>query len=433
MKPTEPLSADAAAALRAEVGERVDECVHCGFCLPDCPTYVQLGSEMDSPRGRIYLVKALTDRRIAPDETVLRHLDRCLDCRACETACPSGVRYGEIIEGARAHLEPLRERGWFARRLRSFALNTLLPNHRLLKLATLPLRIAELTGTRPLLERLPGAPGRLLRMAPRPKQGPFLESAERHEAQGERRGTVALFAGCVMNQTMGEVHQATARVLARHGFDVVTPRAQTCCGALHVHNGERDTARELARRNLDALLDPGIDHVVVNSAGCGAQLREYGHLLAGDPRAEALASRTLDAAELLGSLDEAEWPTARAEAEEAGSLKVAYDEPCHLLHAQGVSSAPRRLLASIPGVELVPLEEAEMCCGSAGVYNLVQPELSHKILERKLEHVAESGAEVIVTANPGCHLQLTAGLRRSGSSVRVMHLMELLDETAGHS
>jgi glycolate oxidase iron-sulfur subunit len=426
---------EVAERLRRELATALSECVHCGFCLPACPTYVETGKEMDSPRGRIGLAAALARGRIGVSEPVQRHLDLCLDCRACETACPSGVPYGEIIERTRAVIEPHRGRPLGRRLLRWLALRQLLPHRRRLALAMLPLRVHRASGLRRLLRRsrlgrlLPHGLRRLERLAPEVRGRSFLARApETYPARGERRARVALFTGCVMDHTSAEVHRATARVLAHHGCEVVVPREQTCCGALHVHNGDREFARGLARRNIEAFARAGVDAVVVDAAGCGAQLREYGGLLAGEDgwadRAAELVRSAVDATRFLvrlGPLEPRQPVAARA----------VWDAPCHLLHAQGIDDEPRALLARIPGLELLPLAEAEMCCGSAGVYNLTQPEMSRRLLERKLRHIERSGADLVVTANPGCQFQLEAGVDESGLDARVVHLMELLEQAYG--
>ncbi len=434
MAPPEPLR-ETAGRLEAELGDGIAQCVHCGLCLSACPTYVELGREMDSPRGRLYLLRALGEGRIEPTATVLEHLDLCLDCCGCETACPSGVEYGRIIEGARAILEPGRRRSWSGRAVRHLALRVLLPRRRLLAAAGWPLRLYRASGLRALARRsgalrlLPQRLRELEALAPEVRGPAFLADARvNRPARGPRRGRVALFAGCIMDHAMPEVHRATVRVLARNGYEVVVPRAQTCCGALHVHAGDRDTAQRLARRNVAAFAEAGVERVVVNSAGCGAQLREYAELLAGDPAladaARSLARATVDPSVLLAE-QELERPTRRV------PRRAVYDEPCHLLHAQGVSEQPRALLRAIPGLELVPLAESELCCGSAGVYNLTQPELARRLRRRKIEHIAAARADLVVTANPGCLLQLRAGVRERGLAVEVVHLVELLDRAYG--
>lgn len=404
--------------------DRMDECVHCGMCLPTCPTYAELGTETDSPRGRIWLVRAVAEGRAEPTPALLAHLDGCLDCRACETACPSGVRYGEILEGARAELEPARRRPARARLLRRFALRSLLTNGSRLTGAARLLRALDRTGLRGLAAALPTRLGELARLAPRPDGPPFSTSVpSRIEAVPPVRGTVALFTGCVMDRAMAGLHHATARLLARNGFAVLVPKDQGCCGALHVHHGDPETARELTRRNVRAFAAAGADRVLVNSAGCGAQIAEAERLFPDDAaaarRAGELAARTEDVLVFLAREGLREPPPALR-------ARAVYDEPCHLLHAQGISAAPKALLAKIPGLTLLPLPEADFCCGSAGVYNLTQGEMSRRLLDRKMERVVATGAELLITANPGCLLQLRAGAEARGLPLRVAHVVSLL-------
>jgi len=409
--------------------ELISRCVHCGLCLPSCPTFAVLGVETDSPRGRIRLMKTVWEGRVSADAPSFeKHIGQCLDCRACETACPSGVEYGKLVEAARSQILAVRQPSAIERAIRTAAFDWLLPHRRVLaafatlsvaaKRAKMPtlLRASRLHAGRRLAEMLELLPERA--------------TAERMEtvvpAQGARRGTVALFAGCVMGSVFGDTNRATARVLARNGVEVHVTRPQTCCGALHAHAGERDRARALARRNIAAFEGLAVEAIIVNAAGCGAAMKEYGWLLKDDPawaaRATAFAARVRDATEYLGDLGLREPP---------GPVRVraVYDDPCHLLHGQRVQAQPRALLAAIPGLDLAPLAEADMCCGSAGTYNVTQPELARALLERKVANIQRSGAELVVTANPGCLMQIQAGLRRAGSTARVVHLIDLLDES----
>ena len=411
----------------ARIADRIAECVHCGFCLPTCPTYAELGSEPDSPRGRIWIVRALAEGRAEPTDALLGHLDGCLDCRACETACPSGVRYGEILETARAALEPARRRPLMDRVARRIGFRSILTHRGRLGAISRFLRVLDRSGVGAAARRaafLPEGIRSLLRLAPRPADAPFIDSSPaRIAAVPPMRGRVVLFTGCVMDATMGHLHAATVRVLAANGFEVLVPREQTCCGALHVHAGRPADARRMARRNVRVFEAAGADRVLVNSAGCGAQLREYDRLLADDPRyadrAREWAERTED---VLVFLDREGLRTAPAPAR----CRAVYDEPCHLLHAQGVSAAPKRLLASVPGLTLLPLPEADFCCGSAGIYNLTESAMAERLNARKAEKIAETGAELVITANPGCLLQIRAGLEDRGLAVPVRHVIELL-------
>jgi glycolate dehydrogenase iron-sulfur subunit len=408
---------------RAPQLDLIDDCVHCGFCLPTCPTYVLWSEEMDSPRGRIVLMKEGHEEISAP---LLTHLDRCLGCMACVTACPSGVQYDKLIEDARPQLErhmqrPPLERahrrlifGLFTRpgRLRAFA-----PGAALAQKLGLP-RLAR----RPRARRL--AP-RLTAMVAMTPETPLRRSLSRlprtFEARGERRGTVALLQGCVQRVFFSDVNEATARVLAAEGFEVHVPRLPRCCGALPMHAGEDVQARELAKATIEAL--EGYETVVVNAAGCGSAMKDYGHVLRDEPawaeRAAAFAARVRDVSEFLADVEP------RAERRPL-AMKVAYHDACHLAHAQGVRAQPRELLRGIPGLELVEPAEWELCCGSAGIYNLVQPEPASELGERKARNLLDTGAEAVVAGNPGCALQISAHTERLGRPLPVLHPMELL-------
>lgn len=398
----------------------LNACVHCGLCLDACPTYLELGTEADSPRGRIHLVRAMEDGSLGLDAEVVRHLDLCLGCRACERACPSGVRYGRIIEDARAFVQRRAPRPW-RERLRRRLLLAAFPYRRrvraLVALAGLARR-AGLWG--PLSRRLPGAE-LLPAVAPVPPLAPFTPAGERERLR------VGLITGCVAGELFGGVNAAAVRQLSRAGAAVVVPAGQGCCGALHLHGGEPEAARALARRVIDAF-PADLDAVVVTAAGCGSAVKEYGELLDGDPlyraRARRFAERARDVTELLDALCAA--PPAQAP-----RRRVTYHDACHLAHAQGVRAAPRRLLAAIPNLQLIELSEADVCCGSAGSYNLTEPAMARRLRERKVDHILATGAEYVVTANPGCALHIQAGLAARGSAVRVLHPVELLDVECG--
>ena len=407
--------------------ELISACVHCGFCLPTCPTFAVLGVEMDSPRGRIRLMKTVWDHRLGADAPGLEdHISKCLDCRACETACPSGVEYGKLVEGARSQIVVARPRSAVERLIRTAAFRWLLPHRRALRVFATFSIAAKRFGFGSLLRATRLGPAR--RMADLLDLLPDRATATAQattSARGERRGRVAMLEGCVMGSVFGDTNAATARVLARNGVEVVATVGQTCCGALHAHAGERDLARDLARRNIAAFERVAADAVIVNAAGCGTAMKEYGWLLKDDrswsSRATTFAAKVKDATEYLGDLGMSERP---------GTLqgRVTWDDPCHLLHGQKISKQPRALLAAIPGLEVVPLEEADWCCGSAGTYNVTQPDLARSILERKVANILRTGADTVVTANPGCLMQIQSGLRRAGSDVRVVHLVDLLDE-----
>ncbi len=401
----------------------LDQCVHCGLCLNHCPTYRVTQLEPESPRGRIHLVRAAAEGRIEPNERFGEHIYLCLMCRACETACPSGVQFGRIAEAARAVLGPPGSP--LARAVLGFAFRQVFPSPRRIRLMARLLRWYQRSGLRWIARRL--LPRRLREMDAMlpPVPARFFEpSAEVFAAIGPRRARVALLSGCVMSTLFADIDAATVRVLQRNGCEVVIPRGQVCCGALNVHNGETVAARQMARANVDAFLDAGVDAILVNAAGCGAAMKEYGHLLAGDPavaaRAQRMAALVKDASEFLAALGLVP-PPGRVE----GS--VTYQDPCHLAHGQKVRVQPRQLLAAIPGLHLVEMEGSDRCCGSAGIYNITHPHMSSQLLEEKMAAVARAGAQAIVAPNPGCMLQLRAGAQRYGPALPVYHLMDLLD------
>lgn len=399
--------------------EGILDCVHCGICLPQCPSYRVLGLEADSPRGRVYLMRAAAEGRLALTPAFVTHMDRCLGCRACETACPSGVPFGRLLEAVRGQIARRVPRP-LGRRLLGAMILGLFPH---------PQRLGPLLGLLGLYQRL--GLQRLVRglglLAPFPRLAmmerllppvprPGERLPDRISPEGAPCGEVALLTGCVQRLLLPEVNAATARLLARSGFSVSVPAGQVCCGALHLHWGDRATARDLARRNLEAFGEGSL--IVTNAAGCGAALREYGHLLPGEARAEAFSARVRDVSQLLAEA----LPGPR----QPLPLTVTYHEPCHLAHGQRIRIEPRRLLEAIPGLRLVELAESDLCCGSAGVYNLLEPEIAGRLLERKLDRIVETGAEVVVTGNPGCLLQLRMGLARRGLGIRVHHPVELL-------
>lgn len=399
---------------------RTLDCVHCGLCLPTCPTHQVLGVEADSPRGRIYLMRALAEGRVQDPEAIRPYLDRCLDCRACETACPSGVRYGEILEATRAQLAATGRKRGIADRLVPFLLWHVVARQGRLRLAFALLRAAEVLGLRWLATKLGLLPKAMAAIAPPvPKardRRPLPTGLHKPPAGVATRGRVALFTGCIMEPMFGRVNRATLQLLLRNGFEVDVPKAQRCCGALLVHAGQPERAKELAAANVAAFADA--DVVINNSAGCGCALKEYGHLL-GDAKAEAFAGKQRDVSEFLAEKGLAATP-ARCE------RKAAYDDPCHLCHGQGVRQQPRALLGKVPGLQLVAHEAPEDCCGSAGIYNLLQPETAEAIGARKAERIAQAGVDVVVTGNPGCMMQIQSCLKRAGHAIEVKHPVELL-------
>jgi glycolate oxidase iron-sulfur subunit len=401
-------------------------CVHCGLCLGACPTYREEGNENDSPRGRLYIMKSLSTGTLQPTPDVTRHLDLCLDCRACETACPSGVHYGEILENAREALQTVVPHSLLERGLRAFFFRWVLPNPSVLSLICKALRFQQRSGLRSALQSigamklLPKRLRELEAMQPDLSEPPFLENAlEIFPADGGTpRKRVAFFAGCVMDQFMGGIHRATIRVLQAHGVEVHAVKGQLCCGALMVHSGEAGIARTLAHKNLEIFHGLGVDAIVNNSAGCGAQLKEYRCLLPGNAEAERFSSLVKDVSEVLDGMT----PVRPLKALEK---TLCYDEPCHLLHAQRISAQPKTLLQKIPGLKWVPLPDAEFCCGAAGIYNLTQPEMAGKILARKIEAIAATKAELVATGNPGCLMQIRNGCKAAGLNCEVLHPMEL--------
>jgi glycolate oxidase iron-sulfur subunit len=388
------------------IRELTSDCVHCGFCLPTCPTYVLWHEEMDSPRGRIHLMDARLDGAISLNETVTTHFDRCLGCMACVSSCPSGVQYDRLIESTRAAVEAEYRRP-FADRLLRAGLFQVLPHPRRMRAA---LRLAPLGRVVPMPKRFRP----LVEMAPRWRSTG--DVAEVTPAEGTRRARVGLLTGCVQRAVFTDVNRATARVLAADGFEVVAPR-QGCCGALSVHAGRHEEGKAFARRLVDALAD--VDLVVVNSSGCGSHLKELGRLLE-DERAEAFSLRVRDVGELLAEVP----PRARRH---PLPLTVALQDSCHLRHAQRLPLASRGSLGRIPDVEVVEPAEQDLCCGSAGIYNLVQPEAARELGERKARAVLATGAQVYASANPGCLVQISTALRRAGQPLPALHPIELVE------
>ncbi len=416
------------------------KCIHCGLCLNSCPTYRELGFEMDSPRGRIYQMIQVERGRLPMGESFVRHIDLCLDCRACETACPSGVEYGRLVESARGQIEKYYRRPWAEAALRKFLLGSILPHRGRLEFSGKVFRLYQRSGLESLV-RAAVTPfsrklARVARLAPRMEK-PFFTGrlGTVVPAMGERKYRVAFFAGCIANLAFARLNEATVRVLARNGCEVVIPREQGCCGALHVHAGMRETARQLARKNIEIFLAGNFDAVISNAAGCGSVLKEYPQLFEKEEKeslagARAFSTRVMDVTEFLAGIDFNR---------RLGIIKAraTYQDPCHLGHAQRIRSAPRKLLGAIPGLEFRELKEAEICCGSAGIYNVAHNEMAERLLAAKMRRIDETGAELILTANPGCLLQLRAGVADSTRpGRRVLHVVELMDEAyslgAGH-
>lgn len=431
-----PLGSSPLAAER----EGLDACVHCGFCLPACPTYLTLEDENDSPRGRLVLMRALLEGRVQPDDADLnRHLDQCLGCRGCETACPSGVPYGALLEASRATLAAHKALPWTARLLlwvfaRDWALRPMLAAARVMRWIRVPQLAAAILPARLAM------PAAMLAATQRP-------SATAWTPRGDgSRGSVALLTGCVMEGLMAPLNRATERTLAHNNYALRRAANQVCCGALHAHAGDAETARGLARRNIAAFEASGAEVVVTNSAGCGAMCRSYAHLLAGDPewseRAAAFSAKVRDVHELLAaagpvptdgdpaageSAAHALRPASTAASDFPTGKPVAWDAPCHLQHGQRVVDPPLQVLRAIAGIRVVPLEGSDLCCGSAGIYNVANPGLSERVLAPKLDSIRLSGASIVATGNPGCLMQIEGGLLRHGLPAVARHPVELLD------
>jgi glycolate oxidase iron-sulfur subunit len=405
----------------------IENCVHCGFCLPVCPTYVLWNEEMDSPRGRIYLMKLASEGHASMNPQWVSHFDSCLGCMACMTACPSGVDYGKLIEATRAQIERHHPRSLGEKLHRRFLFAVFTRPDRL-RLLRWPLLAYQKSGLQSLVRGVG-----LLKLFPKRLQSmealmPKLEKNEHvpavTPAQGAKRRRVGLLLGCVQREFFPQVNAATARVLAAEGCEVVAPQDQRCCGALMVHAGEETSALALARKTIDTFERADVDTIVTNAAGCGSNVKEYGHLLRDDrnyaDRAKVFAAKCKDITEVLTELP----PRA---ARNPLHLRVAFHDSCHLQHAQGVRSQPRQLLANIPGIELTEIPEGAICCGSAGIYNLVQPDAANALGDRKAQLIAPLNAEAVATGNPGCLLQLQSSLARQGCPIPVVHTIQLID------
>lgn len=406
----------------------LDKCVHCGLCLNACPTYRELGIEMDSPRGRVYQMVQVANGAPITD-SYQEHIDLCLACRGCETACPSGVKYGRLIEAARADIEQRTSRPLLARIIRKFVFDWLLPSRTMLRMAGAGLWIYQRSGMQRLVRASGLLRGKLRDMeslAPSVEAPSFYRHIGRvFPAHGERKHRVVLLSGCIANICFARLNEATVRVLQQNGCEVTIHEGQTCCGALHVHAGLRETARKLARQNIDALADAGFDAILTNAGGCGSTLKEYDELLEHDPayadRARRFVSLMKDVNEFLASI---------GLNPRMGEVRgvVTYQDSCHLAHGQRVRSAPRELLKQVPGLTLKEMPMSDLCCGSAGIYNVVHTDMALALLEKKMRSVNSTRAERIVTANPGCMLQLRAGVQRHGQGQLVSHVVEVLDE-----
>lgn len=399
----------------------MDTCVHCGFCLATCPSYQDVGQEMDSPRGRIYLMKAAIQQRAPLSAEAVAHFDTCLGCLACETSCPSGVQYGPLIEQTRAVIEQQSQRTTGDRVFRRL-LFAVLPYPARLRLLAWPMKLATVIKQRPtLLALLPPRLRALTLLAP--ASAPARDVAEHSASVGASRARVGLITGCVQRVFFGDVNSATVRVLTAEGCDVVAPASQGCCGALALHAGEREQAKAFARQLIAVFEQRPVDTIAINAAGCGSTLKTYGELLHDDPtwaaRARAFSAKVRDVTEILADLP------ARATRHPVRA-RIAYHDACHLAHGQGVRRQPRDLLGAIPGVEIVPVSESDICCGSAGIFNLVQPDMASSLGRRKAQHLAAANADVVVTSNPGCILQIRSS-QTAAQARPVMHIVEVID------
>jgi len=408
----------------------LNDCVHCGFCLPACPTYVLWGEEMDSPRGRIYMMRKTVDGEAPVDAQFRTHMDNCLGCMACMTACPSGVQYNKLIEPTRAQIEQTLPRGFSERLFRGLIFATF-PHPGRLRILALPLLVYQRSGLRWLVRKIgltKHLPKRLAAMEallPEVPSGLFNRQPVIVSPAGAPRRRIGMLSGCVQRVFFPQVNEATARVLAAEGCEVAIPRGQQCCGALMLHSGLEDDAVALAKKMIATFEQANVDTVVINSAGCGSTMKEYGHLLHDDPawaaRAAAFSAKCRDISEILSELE----PRAKRN---PLKLRVAYHDACHLQHAQGIREQPRRLLAGIPQLEVAEIPEASLCCGSAGVFNLLQPDTAAQLGARKVDNLLSTGAEAVASANPGCLLQLMNGLRTRGlKTMPAFHMVELLD------
>jgi Fe-S oxidoreductase len=484
--------------------DRLMDCIHCGLCLSQCPTYAEEQLEADSPRGRIYLMRALAEGRSEPTPTLVEHLDLCLGCRACETACPSGVQYGHLIEGARAHLRLNYKRPW-RQRIIGKVVEASFPHPNRLDVMLLPVRVLRRTGILPLLHRtgvmkLFGYLGDMERMLPPlPPMRKRFNFPTQWRARGAQQAKVGMVTGCVMQVMQTPVNESTARVLTKAGCAVEAPKEQVCCGALHAHVGGMDEAKDFARKNIEVFEQlekehGALDAIIINAAGCGAALKEYPGWFKGDAqweeRAKAFSTKVQDVSEFLAqpqyksrlealmstrneqttpfktndivretipntagsstvqaanpgvrdrqanqleAIDslEAYAPTDRQNKQQQG-CRMTYHDACHLAHGQSIRTQPRELMNAVPNAEIIPLQESEMCCGSAGVYNITQPGMAMQLLERKMKHIKATGARVVVTGNPGCMMQLMLGAQKYDVPVEVKHPVEILDEATNN-
>ncbi len=394
-------------------------CVHCGLCLSSCPTYLETGNENDSPRGRIYIMRAIQAGRLDVGAATVRHIDLCLGCRACETGCPSGVQYGALLEETRDHIEKHHSRGLFQWLLRRLVIEQVFPFPWRMQVALWPVRVIRFLRLGFLLPKFAREMMELL-----PQQLTKGNLPAKRLVKGEAKGQVGFIEGCVMQGMFGDTNESSVELLNRDGWDVITPRGQGCCGALYAHSGQLAKARDCARRNIAAFENEPLDAIIINAAGCGSTLVEYGELLKDDPawvkRAEVFSAKVKDLVT---------WLDSSRLALSGSGAKVTYHDACHLAHAQGITAEPRELVKAKSGGQLVELAESDLCCGSAGSYNLTEPEMASRLQKRKAQNIIDSGAEVVVTTNPGCLLQIQSGLRKAGAHhIRAIHIADYLLE-----
>lgn len=394
-------------------------CIHCGLCLSSCPTYLETGNENDSPRGRIYLMRALEDGRLPLENETVKHIDLCLGCRACEAACPSGVEYGHLLEHTRDHIEKKYSRSIFQTALRRFAIEHIFPFPFRMKLALLPARLVKSLKLQWMLPKLLRESLELIGDDTESGQLPEISTAKK------KRGRVGFIEGCVMQVMFARTNRNSVRLLNDAGWDVITPKKQECCGALYAHSGQLEKARKSARRNIAVFEELDLDAIIINAAGCGSILKEYGALLADDPKwAKRGAAFSANVKDLTEWLKESDLKSQNSE------TKVTYHDACHLAHPQGITTAPRALVNEHGG-QLIEMPEADVCCGSAGSYNLTEPEMAARLQNRKVQNIISTGADVVVTSNPGCLLQIQSGLKKAGSPIQAMHIADYLTTGRG--
>jgi glycolate oxidase iron-sulfur subunit len=402
-------------------------CIHCGLCLSSCPTYLETGNENDSPRGRIYLMRAVQDGRLPLGDTAVRHIDLCLGCRACEAVCPSGVQYGDLLEHTRDHIEKYYQRSPFQTFLRRIAIEKVFPFPERMRLALIPAKIVRALHLEKFLPQFAREALSLL-----PEDATEVDLPAVSPAQdGAAAGNAGFISGCVMSILFGETNAASVRLLNQVGYDVFTPPDQGCCGALYAHSGQLELARQCARHNIEVFERQNVSTIVINAAGCGSTLKEYGHLLRDDPRwaerARRFSSKVKDLTEIL-SMRISEFGLRTS-----GQQSVTYHDACHLAHPQHITKQPRELVRAVAGADYVELPESDVCCGSAGSYNLTEPEMAARLQQRKVQNILKTGAKIVVTTNPGCLLQIRAGLQKAGADdVQAMHIADYLDRASSY-